>query len=727
MRRDELVLFRDPVIHAVKTGSFPRIESAIWTMRLLEKELLSIDSDFFEYIDWCLGIKDIVKRIAGRIRSGKGVPRGTAKKLREIAKLKPYRIANQLDDLVEDSEALQKLVVSVVMEGLAARAAEHSQDRARAMKDAVREFFGLDRKAADICAVAFLCGACDDVTNYFEFDIDAMSYGNRRLLSVMTDTPEVEIDGIIAGLCDISILDPTKENFRLTTKMENAWKCGDPERLPDIFAKPAPGKRLPLDRFSLKPDIVRHARALVASGSEAPVHILLYGAPGTGKTTFAASLIENVGLRSWTVACEGGDDARDRRLSLAACFRFAGKNKGESVVIVDEAEKILDTQGGCEGETDTAWLNPFLEEPGSRAIWIVNDTDGLADSVKRRFSYSIRFSLPAKAERERLWNELGRDAGISPDMAARLAERYAVEVAAIEQSVIQMNLKEFSEEDPERVAARVLDAHLALRNKEGRKASARKSEEYGAEGVRTSMGPEKMLARFRLLDKFMREDDISPGMGAFLFYGPPGTGKTEFARYAARDIGREIVSLKGSDLLSAFVGETEKNIARAFADAAERGSVLVVDEVDGFLQNRANATRNWEITGVNEFLTALEDFRGIVVCTTNLLKDMDPAAMRRFSTKVEFFHCGPDEARFLYERLLAPLVGNPASEAFMGKVSRENMLSPGDFHAVRMQFRLEEPGSFGHEDLFRALVTERRLKLEERPVGFTGRQRERTR
>lgn len=67
---------------------------------------------------------------------------------------------------------------------------------------------------------------------------------------------------------------------------------------------------------------------------------------------------------------------------------------------------------------------------------------------------------------------------------------------------------------------------------------------------------------------------------------------------------------EGGDLLPAFVGETEQNIARAFAEAGAVGAVPVIDAVASFLQNRASAVRSWEVPQTNEFLIALEVGRG---------------------------------------------------------------------------------------------------------------------
>ena len=65
------------------------------------------------------------------------------------------------------------------------------------------------------------------------------------------------------------------------------------------------------------------------------------------------------------------------------------------------------------------------------------------------------------------------------------------------------------------------------------------------------------------------------------------------------------------------MGETEQNLAKAFQEAEEMRAVLLLDEVDGLLQDRRQATRSWEVSQVNEFLVQMESFNGVMVATTN--------------------------------------------------------------------------------------------------------------
>jgi transitional endoplasmic reticulum ATPase len=135
---------------------------------------------------------------------------------------------------------------------------------------------------------------------------------------------------------------------------------------------------------------------------------------------------------------------------------------------------------------------------------------------------------------------------------------------------------------------------------------------------------------------------------SLLLAGPSGTGKSAFARHLAQRLGIEVEVRCGSDLLGPYVGETEAKIAAAFASAARRGAMLLIDEADGFLYRRDEAQRSWEVTLVNEMLCQMESLETPFVATTNLLDRLDPATQRRFTMRVSFRAMTPRQAEALF-------------------------------------------------------------------------------
>jgi SpoVK/Ycf46/Vps4 family AAA+-type ATPase len=175
--------------------------------------------------------------------------------------------------------------------------------------------------------------------------------------------------------------------------------------------------------------------------------------------------------------------------------------------------------------------------------------------------------------------------------------------------------------------------------------------------------------------------------GRVCLYGPPGTGKTAYGRWLAGQLDAPLLVKRASNLLSMWVGGTEANMARAFREAEREGAVLLIDEVDSFLQDRRGAQRGWEVTGVNEMLTQMESFPGVFIASTNLMEGLDQAALRRFDLKVKFDFLMPEQSVELMRRHCAALgLAEPDDDARRAARSLRQ-LTPGDFAAAVRQNR----------------------------------------
>ena len=202
-----------------------------------------------------------------------------------------------------------------------------------------------------------------------------------------------------------------------------------------------------------------------------------------------------------------------------------------------------------------------------------------------------------------------------------------------------------------------------------------------------------------------------------LLFGPPGTGKTEFVKYLGRELDRRVLVMKGSDILSKWVGESEQNIANAFRRAEAERAILFFDEVDGLLHDRANARQSWQVTQVNELLQQMENFDGIMIAATNFSKNLDPATMRRFTFKLEFGYLDEGGSRAFFERMF----GTKLTEAEAAKLKELRNLAPGDFRTVRQAlFYLGEEAT--NEERLAALKEECAVKKDgderSHPIGF---------
>jgi hypothetical protein len=141
-----------------------------------------------------------------------------------------------------------------------------------------------------------------------------------------------------------------------------------------------------------------------------------------------------------------------------------------------------------------------------------------------------------------------------------------------------------------------------------------------------------------------RRASLGRGLAA-LFLGPSGTGKTLAAEVVAGDAGMDLMKIDLSAVVSKYIGETEKNLARVFDDAARRGAVLFFDEADALFGKRSevrDAHDRYANVEVGFLLQKVEEFDGVVILATNLPRNIDDAFLRRMRMAVEFPF--PDEA-----------------------------------------------------------------------------------
>ena len=232
-----------------------------------------------------------------------------------------------------------------------------------------------------------------------------------------------------------------------------------------------------------------------------------------------------------------------------------------------------------------------------------------------------------------------------------------------------------------------------------------------------------LLKELEAFDKYLKNPSGDEAVTmSLLFFGVPGSGKSHMARFIANHLGKEIVFKRASDILSKWVGETEQNIRDCFEEAARKEAVLVFDEVDSLLGSRDRAAHSWEISQVNEFLD-LDGIlsRGIQIYTTNDCIDLDPAALRRFSYKVEFHYLKPDGVLIFYNKILSSLVGSDLEKKLENELKNIECLTPGDFKIVKTKFQFKTADEISHEALIEALKQEATIKeihMGKKAIGF---------
>jgi SpoVK/Ycf46/Vps4 family AAA+-type ATPase len=446
------------------------------------------------------------------------------------------------------------------------------------------------------------------------------------------------------------------------------------------------------------------------------VNLFVYGAPGTGKTQLARALAEELGCELFQVTSEDADgDAMNGERRLP-CFRAAQSilAKRRVMIAFDEAADVFDDGDLYFGRKSTAqtrkaWINRTLEENPVPTLWLSNNITCLDPAFVRRFDMVIELGIPPRQQRQRILVDLCGDL-LDEGAMARIAESEVLvpAVAARAASVVRSLKGELGSPASGCAVERLIGNTLQA---QGHRAILRNDPNRLPE----TYDPAFLHANADL--SALADGLAHSGQARLCLYGPSGTGKTAYARWVAERLGVPLHVRRGSDLMSMWLGESEKQIAKVFQQAEQDKALLLIDEVDGFLQDRRSAQRSWEVTLVNEMLTQMESFSGIFIASTNLMEGLEPAALRRFDLKVKFGFLKSEQAWELFARQCRALSLAPPEPTQRATLDRLTHLTPGDFAAVARQHRFRPIESVAA--LLAALTSECALKHVARSgIGF---------
>ena len=480
------------------------------------------------------------------------------------------------------------------------------------------------------------------------------------------------------------------------------------------YVKMDKDETIPLQEFTFSED----DKSIVASllQSRQACNILLYGAPGTGKTQFARSIAAHSGRKVFVLAYRNERESSrhesisSRLMAITIAMKIAEKN--DAILIIDEADELLNTQSFFSlfsfDSGDKGRINDLLDTSAAQCIWITNSIYGMSSSTLRRFNYNINFKDFTSTQRIVLWQRILKQSVLekyfTSEIIHELSHKYAVNAAGIAISIktveTMLAQKSISEDMIVPVMKKLLQRHRDISGNINNEKLNPLTPQYDLTFCNSDTnldGVVKAVKRY-----YSGEYNITNI--SILLWGPSGTGKTEFVKYLAKEAGKELIIKRASDLIDKYVGETEKLMRQAFEEAHEKNALLFIDEADTFFASRERSQHSWEISFINEMLVQMENFTGVFICSTNMLELLDSAVMRRFSFKIKFNPVKADMRVKMYERYF---VGNSNQLSLPQKkrIAALEGLTPGHVKAVYQKIMMMDELN-NHDAIIDALEKE---------------------
>ena len=382
--------------------------------------------------------------------------------------------------------------------------------------------------------------------------------------------------------------------------------------------------------------------------------IFLYGKPGVGKNEIAALLAKELNRELWEIHNLKNGKVEDKRYEQFVRAQ-AMLDKDRAMILLDECEDIFPTLYALffENKPSKNTLNKMLESVKLPSIFLSNSAN-IDPAFLRRFDIVLEIHAPPQEKKQEILQKALQSQGIKVDSRimrqmseSSLSQGVLLQACKVAKTLAKNRATQSPKERQKGITdslIQVLNEHLKLQGQPTIATKAPQALPHNMSLINASVDMQSLCEKIKnvcgakdsnKLESSLDSSDSAQGI-RILAYGMAGSGKSEFAKALAKELNKPIMLKRASDLLSMWLGGSEKNIAAAFREAEKRGAILVLDEVDSFLQDRSGAQRSWEVSQVNEMLTQMENFEGIFIATTNFMDTLDRASIRRFDMKVEF-------------------------------------------------------------------------------------------
>jgi len=411
---------------------------------------------------------------------------------------------------------------------------------------------------------------------------------------------------------------------------------------------------------------LRHPELFVRLGVEAPKGVLLHGPPGSGKTLLAKAVANESNASFYTI---GGPEIMSKFYGeseerLREVFKQAQEN-APSIVLIDEIDSIAPKREEVTGEVEKRVVSQLLSlmdgmQPRGKVvvIGVTNRINALDSALRRpgRFDREIEIGVPSRAARleilqihtrgmplekavnletlaDRTHGFVGADLeALCKEAAMRALRRILPEIDLEAESIPAKVLSKLVVEMRDLEEALKEIQPSALREVLVEVPNVRWSDIGGLENVKKQL---EQAVEWPLKYSYLFEKSGAKPPKGILLYGPPGTGKTMLAKAVANESEANFISIKGPELLSKWVGESESGVREVFRKARQSApTVVFFDEIDAIAPVRGSGYGDTHVTErvVSQLLTELDGLEElqevIVLAATNRLDIVDPALLR---------------------------------------------------------------------------------------------------
>ncbi|MEM2929733.1 MAG: CDC48 family AAA ATPase [Thermoproteota archaeon] len=426
---------------------------------------------------------------------------------------------------------------------------------------------------------------------------------------------------------------------------------------------------------------LRHPELFQRLGIEPPKGVLLHGPPGTGKTLLAKAVANEsdanfLSINGPEIMSKFYGESEER---LRKVFQEA-QEKAPSIIFIDEIDAIAPKREEVGGEVErrvVAQLLALMDGLKARGDVIVigaTNVPNMIDPALRRpgrFDREIEIGVPDKQGRLEILQIHTRSMPLDKDVdLKRLAEithgYTGADLAALCREAAMKALRRYLPEIKldEKIPQSVLEKMVvkaedftnafkeitptAMREVYVEVPTVRWSDVGGLEEIKRRLR-ETVELPIKTPEKFDKLGITPPK--AILLYGPPGCGKTLLARAVATESEANFISIKGPEVFSKWVGESEKAIREVFRKARLASpSIIFLDEVDAIAPRRGMSMADSGVTErvVSQLLTEMDGLtpieRIVIIGATNRPELLDPAIMRPGRFEVVLYVPPPDEA-----------------------------------------------------------------------------------